>query len=108
MIRTVTRGPWGAGSTSGTGIDGHIVNVYRCIDGNKFKDGKFRIMNGQLDGLTLQTREEVNALQLLYGYIQPYSRNSVHFVMTRAARKRGYTTTDWMYTSRQQRHNQPA
>lgn len=100
---TTTRGPWGYGSTSGHGINGHKINPHRFFhdaNGNYVKgsDGKpVGYLRGTLAGVTVATREEVEKLGLLYGYTNYYGRNSCGFVMSRAARKRGYTTTDGMY-----------
>lgn len=104
--KTVTNDHWGVSTTSGTGIDGSILNVYRCIDGHHFKDGKFRIQYASLNGMTFKERygEAYQAVCLEHGFLKRYGRNVCGFVMSRAARKRGYTTTDWMYLGRVKRH----
>ncbi len=48
----------------------------------------------QLNGL-LVSEPESRKLGLLYGYLKYYGRNTTHFVMSRAARKRGYKVEDF-------------
>lgn len=96
--KTVTNGPWGVSATSGSGINGEQLNVYRYLDGKIFKDGKLRFLHGQLDGMNFERySEERIELCLTYGYLKRYGRNTCKFVMSRAARKRGIKTTDGMY-----------
>lgn len=105
----VTRSPWDCGGSSGYGIDGYEMQPFRIIEGSNFKDGKFRIMYGQLYGLRIPMdgnhHKISDDLFLLYGYGKRYSRNSCKFVMSRAARKRGHKTSDRMYNSRKERHH---
>lgn len=104
---TCTRGPWGVSSTSGSGIQGSEISVYRMFD--RSPSGKRCLfLYGQLNGITIHgdydtRRKEMDRLMLLYGYSKYYGRNVCKFVMSRAARKRGYTTTDWMYLSAKKR-----
>jgi hypothetical protein len=104
--RTVTNGHWGVSTTSGSDIQGSILNVYRCIDGSKFKDGKFRIQYASLNGMNFPERFDsgYDRICLEHGFLKLYGRNTCKFVMSRAARKRGYKTTDWMYLGRVKRH----
>lgn len=99
----VTRSPWNCGGLFGNDIDGYEMQPFRIIEGSNFKDGKFRIMHGQLYGLRIPMdgnhHKIADDLFLLYGYGAKYSRNSCKFVMSRAARKRGHKTSDWMYNS---------
>ena len=98
---TVTRGPWSVGSTSGHGIDGEILSICRHL---RLPSGRYAMMRHQLDGMPFQgTRDERNRLLCLHGVLQPYNRNLCQFVMSRAARKRGVKTTDWMYLARKAR-----
>ena len=99
-VRIVTRGPWSFGTTSGSGIRGKMLTPCRLFERQLFKDGRSRIMRGQLYGLCVATHEEANALGLLYGYTQPYNRNTVRFVMSRAARRRGLKSEDPSYLRR--------
>ena len=99
-IRLVTRGPWSFGTTSGFGIQGKMLTQCRVLEGKRFKDGRGRIMRGQLYGLCVATHEEADALGLLYGYTQPYNRNAIKFVMSRAARRRGHKSADPGYLRR--------
>lgn len=100
---TVTRGPWSFGTISGSGIKGKEIQPFRLREGKLFRDGKYRIQRGQLYGVTVDlgsfdaNNAEIDRLGLEYGYIQHYSRNVCRFVMSRAARRRGYTTDDIWY-----------
>lgn len=96
----VTNGHWSCGTISGYGIDGYIISVHKHYTREQCKDNQYRIKSGQLDGVNVKTSEEAEALKLLYGYTKYYSRNTIKFVMSRAARKRGYKTTDRMYCDR--------
>lgn len=119
----VTRSPWGAGSVSGTGIDGLICQPTRYRDKKEFLEAGLpfssrfnsKFQKGQLDGVnikrtrpdgTIKTYDELygeyNSLMMEYGYTQYHSRNSINFVMSRAARKRGYKATDLFFIRREQ------
>lgn len=97
----VTRGPWGFSTTNGSEIDGYQINVYRFPNAPK---SYRKMMTGQINGIIVKTREEAGRLGMVYGFLQHYSRNSCRFVMSRAARKRGYITTDRLYGDRVVRH----
>jgi len=98
--RTCTRGPWGYSCTSGSGIRGIVVHAYRV------RPGVRAIQRGTIYGLSIdlgdfdRNHDEYARLGLLYGYTQYHGRNTGRFVMSRAARKRGYTTTDRAYNHR--------
>lgn len=94
-----TLGKWNYGSTSGSGIDGHKLTPFILRDGKLFKDGRTRFQQGDWYGVCVD-RDSVDTIGLTHGYMQPYGRNLGAFVMSRAARKRGFTTTDWMYNRR--------
>lgn len=99
---TVTRGPWNYGGMSGP--DGHFIQPFRIRRENGERNAP--IQHGQLYGHRLtgtydERYAEANRLGLLYGYTQYYGRNTCGFVMSRAARKRGYKTGDTMYLRRQ-------
>lgn len=104
-----TRDQWCTGSNSGA--DGYRLSCFRPREGFP-PGGRFgstaRYQRGQLDGLLLtgtydEREAEAKRLMVLYGYDQWHGRNTCGFVMSRAARKRGYTTTDRMYLNRQAR-----
>jgi hypothetical protein len=99
----VTRPPWNFGTESGSGIRGHLLQPFRLREGKLFKDGKHRVQKGQLWGLAVRDSQVADTLALLYGYVQKYSRNSTHFVQSRAARRRGYVTSDVWYLRRVER-----
>lgn len=105
MARQVitTNGPWGFSTMSGCGIKGYEMHPAIMRSGKLFKDGQFRFQKGQLYGKVVATREEADRLSLEYGYTHLYGRNTCKFVMSRAARKRGYTTEDRMYNDRAKR-----
>lgn len=96
----VVNDPWYYSNTSGSNIQGHIINAFRHFPGKLFKDGQSRFLHGQLNGKAVADSDEADALGLLYGYTRRYGRNSSGFVMSRAARKRGYKTTDRTYNYR--------
>jgi len=50
-------------------------------------------------------KEDYDKLAREHGFTSAYSRNTCKFVMSRAARKRGYTTDDWMYNSKKERYS---
>lgn len=104
----VTRGPWSFSSTTGTGIRGAVLSVAahrRMPDrpGLKFLLQRVLLQRGQLDKHTVDLADfdarnaEINRLGLVYGYLQYRGRNTTKFVMSRAARRRGYTTADRRY-----------
>lgn len=99
-MATCTRGPWffsTCGPINGTGgVEIHVTRP-RDIKGRKV------YQRGQLDGVQAANRDAAWTMGLLYGYLQPYSRNTCGFVMSRAARRRGVKTTDWRYLSAQAR-----
>ncbi len=113
--KPVTNRPWGCSSSWGYGVGRECIdeqlNVYRLIermpDGTPFKDGsKVKFLHGQLDGMMFKRDDPQRVrLCLLYGYLKPYGRNTCSFVMSRAARKRGYKTTDGMYTRAERRYS---
>lgn len=99
-MRHCTNGPWGFSTTSGTGIVGYVISAYRWIPGSKFRDGKPRMLKGQLWGKVAATIEESDKLGIEYGYTKMYGRNSTCFVMSRAARKRGVKAINFWYLQR--------
>jgi len=83
---------------SGDGIDGvrsSVCRHYRALEG-----GRGRILRTSLWGKTFASSEEHSAECLRLGFSHYYGRNSVEFVMSRAARKRGLTTNDYYYNAR--------
>lgn len=108
--RNVTNSPWNSGGMFGHAGNNYEMQPFRLIEGHRFKDGVMRFMYGQLHGKMFPMVEgyhkEVEDLFRLYGYSKYYGRNTCKFVMSRAARKRGYTTTDWMYLSSVVRHKE--
>lgn len=102
----VTRGPWGYGNISGSGIKGYRINPHRFFrtpDGKDIrgKDGRpLPALQGTLNGVTVATLKEARELGLVYGYTKYYGRNTCGFVMSKAARKRGYVTTNGQYNRR--------
>lgn len=84
--------------TTGSGIPRGMVQygTFRVLRG---PDGKDRFLMPPEYG-NFMTLKEADELDRTTGRAVPYGRNTVRFVMSRAARKRGYTTDDWMYNSR--------
>ena len=70
-----------------------------------YKDGRVYFFKGPHYG-KIVTKEEYERMSREYGFVVGYSRNCNRFVMSRAARKRGYTTDDWMYNNVKKRYHQ--
>lgn len=100
MIQVCTRGGWGFSTTSGQSPDGLVISAYRSRPVRNCFGGVGRMVDGQLSGVIVKTYEEASRLGLLYGYLQPFGRNTMKWVMSRAARRRGYTTTNPSYHGR--------
>ena len=92
---TVTTPRWGFSTTSSSDTTGCQISVYRFV-GRK-------LATADLNGLTVASDDQARAIALARGYLQPYCRNSCKFVMSRAARRHGVTTQDWLYNSRRKR-----
>lgn len=60
---------------------------------------------GDIYGMRFANSDEAHRYMRERGYSHYYCRNSRGFVMSRAARKRGYTTGDWRYNACARRHN---
>lgn len=95
MPRTCTNGQWCVSTTSGTNIDGYEISVF--IPRRSFP---YLAQRGDLNGLTVKTKEEADRLLLERGYLRPYNRNLGEFKMSRAARKRGMKCEDIFYQMR--------
>ena len=91
---TCTRGPWCWGTLSGSGIQGYELQPICRV---QLASGREVFRRGQLYGVRVATHEEADAYGLSHGYTQRYSRNLTHFVMSRAARRRGIKATDFFY-----------
>jgi len=90
---TTTNTGFSVSTTTGSGIKGVQISVCRFP-----KKTGWGMLKGQLNGLTVETHEQADALLLTYGYTKQFGRNTCKFVMSRAARKHGMTTTDYGYT----------
>ena len=95
----VTRGPWSYSTTSGYGIEGYCINAYRW-PARAMTDYMGPMLSGTLQGRVVATSAEADALGLLHGYLQPYSRNMGRFVASRASKRRGIVAQDYVYESR--------
>lgn len=85
---------WTSGYTTGHGIpDGY------CIMSCAHYVGNYKFIHNENYGKLIKI-EDYEKMAYERGIIVPYFRNSVKFVMSRAARKRGYTTNDYLYESR--------
>lgn len=92
-MSTVTNFGWGVSSTTGSGIVGAILNIY------KFHNGKFR--RGELDGKQFKTSDEAHAAALAHGYTTETFRRPSMFIelrLPKAVKKHLKTIpeTDWM------------
>lgn len=92
----VKSGEFGFGSISGGKIKGYKASVSK-----HYPNGKIR--KAEIDGKIFNSREELDRYGLEYGITHYYGRNIGGFVMSKAARKRGYTTDNRWY-NRSQEH----
>ena len=68
-MKTVTNGEWCVSTTSGTGIKGVILSVFKVISNNPYK-----IRYGDHNGKQFNTIEEADAFNLKHGYTKTFSR----------------------------------
>ncbi len=69
--RTVTQGEWGVSCSTGSGINGAILNVYRArFNGRELPYDKW--MKGFGDGKTFPTTEAASQWAFDHGYLQLY------------------------------------
>lgn len=106
---TVTRGRWGWGTQHPVSDtqSGYALHPSYFYDGTGGKPDIRRVVGscrdfplmrrGDLYGMVVSTYEEATAIGLLHGYIKLYGRNTIKFVQSRAARKRGYRPIDSGY-----------
>lgn len=81
---------WSFGVTTGWNIPSGYCKYGACrFIGNK-------ILRNEIYGKLVKINEADN-IAYEAGVIYPYTRNCCKFVMSRAARKRGYTTNDFTY-----------
>lgn len=87
------------GCMSGGSIKGYQANISKHYDiGHPLnKTGKYKILKSEVDGKLYNSIEELDKMGLERGYIHYYGRNTCEFVMSKAARKRGYTTQNRGY-----------
>ena len=64
-MRTCTQGNWGVSTTTGTGIKGAILHVYRILANGK-------IAKGELYGKQYPSNDAAFAAALEHGYLKPY------------------------------------
>jgi hypothetical protein len=75
---TVTYGGWGVSYTSGSGIDGVILNVYKDYpDLPNEWGGLGRFRYGDHHGRRFDTMEQARDFALERGYLQPFVRGVV-------------------------------
>lgn len=77
-MRLVTNEGWGVSQSSGHGIDGVLLHVY------KFHGRKCQ--NGQANNLEFATAEAADQYALDHGYLKLYGRNTVKFKTNRRYR----------------------
>ena len=102
--RIVTNWPWCSGHEHQLGTEEYILKPFKVWDGHLFQDGRTRHQRGELYDVVVSSDEEAARRQLEHGDSKVYGRNVIRFVMSRAARRRGYTTQDSLYVSGQQLH----
>lgn len=96
-VTCVESNGFGFGTMSGYGINGHEIQPCRHVI---LKSGRWAMMRHSLYGRTVSTYEEARKLGIEAGILHYYGRNTCGFVQSRAARRRGYVTTDHMYLRR--------
>ena len=88
---------WNVSTTTGHGINGAELSVFQIIPGRKFGHPHGMIRYAALNGKLFPSSDAAFEAAAQHGYTIPYGRNTVEFVMSRAARRRGWTTTNWIY-----------
>ena len=96
--RTVTNTGYALSTCRDSHCPGTTISVVRFPYDRSMKN-----MKGTLNGVKVATDQEADALLLEYGYTRYSSRNTYRYVLSRAARRRGYTTSDWIYQSNKRR-----
>lgn len=77
--RIVTNEAWGVSFSSGHGIDGVVLNVYK-FHGNKCQ-------RGQAYGMTFANSESADVYALEHGYTKYTNRNAIKFHSNRSFRR---------------------
>lgn len=95
----VTNGDWNVSGTTGSGIPTGMIqtNFFRVRKG---RNGNL-YQYGDKSGLTVSSKD-FDSLTLIHGYSKFYTKNYREFIMSRAARKRGYRTVNAQYNRRAQ------
>lgn len=70
-MKTVTRGDWGVSVTTGAGIVGAVLNVYRFRSNGRPLPGH-KMIKGDAYGRPFPTQEDAFRFALERGYTQPY------------------------------------
>lgn len=69
---TVTQGRWSVSVTTGTGIEGAILNVARHFEPGRDGVSRYIIAKGDADGMLFASSDEARAFAFERGYTQPY------------------------------------
>ena len=92
---------WTSGYTTGTGIPNGmcIYCASRVVYEFPYCGGRSWFPRNEKYG-KLMTIEAADKIQIEKGIVHPYTRNTVNFVMSRAARKRGYKSDSYYYNEK--------
>lgn len=114
--QTCSAGKWNVStcSSDGSGLLGLMKSLEAIIHEERpcvttisvSRPIRGRTIRGQLNNVVVASQAEANKLLRLYGYTGFYCRNSIKFVMSRAARKHGYKTTERSYLTKVWYHGQ--
>lgn len=72
----VTWGRWSVSTTTGSGIDGAILNVFRRFERHETRTGRALVLRASIDGMRFATSDEGHAYAASLGYLQPFRTRS--------------------------------
>lgn len=102
--QTCSNPDWCVGSMTEHWNGKTIAQPFRVYPNLKNKYGGHGVhKHGDIYGMEFPNSDEAHKYMRERGYSHYYCRNITGFVMSRAARKRGYTTTDRLYLRREER-----
>ena len=92
---------WSSGYSTGTGIP---YGMCRYGSSRRLPNGKHLRNENHNKIMSIVEAEIINREK---GIVYPYTRNCTKFIMSRAARKRGFVTQDYFYNDKVKRAGKP-